>query len=117
MNTTQLDQYRKQLESQMESLQKNSESHQQQIEGTHDTPDFVGPDRAAELESLEVDSWVVDSEVQLLEKIQHALDRIDDGSYGICEACNEEIPSARLEAKPSVSLCLVCQERHEQEQQ
>lgn len=113
MNTTQLAHYRKQLEDQLAALQKDSESHQHQIEGNHVGGDFVGADRAAELETIEVDSLVVDSEVHLLEKIQHALERVDNGTYGICESCDKEIPEARLSAKPSVSLCVACQEAHE----
>ena len=113
MNTEQLSQYRKQLEDQLALLKQTSESHQQQVGESHTTNDFVGPDRAAELESMEVDSTVIDSEANLSRKIEHALERIANGSYGICEACNAEIPTARLTAKPSVSLCLACQEKHE----
>ena len=53
------------------------------------------------------------SELLLLEKIDLALKRIADGSYGFCLACSDEIPTERMLAKPSVSLCLSCQEEKE----
>ena len=42
----------------------------------------------------------------LLEKIDHALSRIDEGSYGLCERCGRPIEKARLKALPYASLCI-----------
>ncbi len=53
------------------------------------------------------------SESKLLEKIDYALERIDQGTYGICENCKKEINIERLKAKPSVSLCIECQTKKE----
>ncbi|MFO7173152.1 MAG: TraR/DksA C4-type zinc finger protein [Bacillota bacterium] len=50
---------------------------------------------------------------QTLEAIQQALDRIDAGTYGRCEACGGPIPEERLEALPMATLCLPCQEARE----
>ncbi len=50
---------------------------------------------------------------KLLDKIDAALKRIDDGSYGYCEETGEEIGVKRLEARPIATLCLEAQERHE----
>lgn len=113
MNPEQLERYRKQLEEQLASLGKAAELHQRQLDESHTTRDFVGGDRAADLENQEVDTSVAESELRLVEKIEHALDRIDKGTYGTCAGCGEEIPAPRLEAKPSVSLCISCQEKHE----
>ncbi len=44
-----------------------------------------------------------------LEKIDHALARIEDGTYGTCEGCGVAIPAARLEVMPSATLCVECQ--------
>lgn len=46
----------------------------------------------------------------LLRKVELALKRLDEGSYTRCEQCGGEIPLERLTAKPSVSLCLSCQQ-------
>lgn len=56
---------------------------------------------------------LTESEEKLLGKIDLALSKIDNGSYGVCVDCGQEIPRERLEAKPSVSLCLACQSQHE----
>ena len=109
MNVELLDHYRRELEHQLVSLESISRDHETQLESGRTTDDFIGPDRAADLETLEVDASVAESERRLAEKIRHALERIELGTYGLCEACGDEIPAARLDAKPSVSLCLPCQ--------
>lgn len=50
---------------------------------------------------------------KLQRKIEQALERIDDGSYGYCEETGEEIGLKRLEARPVATLCLEAQERRE----
>lgn len=52
-------------------------------------------------------------EKNLLDKIQKALDRIDDGTFGICEECDEPISPKRLEARPETTLCIRCKEEQE----
>lgn len=51
---------------------------------------------------------------QQLEHIQAALQRVDEGTYGLCAACGEPIPPDRLEVLPYASLCVRCQAQHEQ---
>lgn len=52
-------------------------------------------------------------ERQLLRKIDEALLRIEQGSFGTCEACDEGIEPKRLEARPVSTLCLSCKEKEE----
>ena len=52
-------------------------------------------------------------EKAFLEKIQKALAKIDDGSFGTCEECSEEISVKRLEARPETTLCIRCKEDQE----
>ncbi|MBP6783292.1 MAG: TraR/DksA family transcriptional regulator [Verrucomicrobiales bacterium] len=113
MTTEQLNRYRNLLETQLAELSEASRTHEQNLEDNHTSNDFVGPDRAADLENLEVDASVSLSERKLALKISHALDRIKMGTYGNCESCGAAIPATRLDAKPSASLCLRCQEAHE----
>ncbi|MFZ4762274.1 MAG: RNA polymerase-binding protein DksA [Alphaproteobacteria bacterium] len=54
-----------------------------------------------------------DRERKLLAKIEEAIERIEDGSYGYCEETGEPIGVKRLEARPNATLCLEAQERHE----
>jgi DnaK suppressor protein len=49
----------------------------------------------------------------LLRKIDSALNRVEDGSYGFCEETGEEIGLQRLEARPVATLCVEAQERRE----
>jgi RNA polymerase-binding protein DksA len=55
----------------------------------------------------ERDLSLVDNVNDLIEKVEHALARIDDGSYGRCEACGKPIEAERLDALPYTTLCLV----------
>ena len=48
-----------------------------------------------------------------LEKIDKALIKIEDGSFGTCEECGEEIGIKRLEARPETTLCIKCKEEQE----
>src|SRR5690606_34698949 len=52
----------------------------------------------------------------LMGKIEHALRKIDEGNYGICEECDEQISLKRLEARPEAQLCIQCKEAQEKEE-
>ena len=54
-----------------------------------------------------------DRESHLIRKISRALQRIEDGSFGICEICDSEISVARLKARPVTSHCIKCKTRME----
>ena len=49
---------------------------------------------------------------QMLAQVTEALERFEQGTYGVCEKCGVEIDPARLKALPSATLCLRCQQRH-----
>ncbi len=55
-------------------------------------------------------------EKSLLSKLDLALKKIEDGSFGICEICDEPIGKKRLEARPETSLCIKCKEDQEREE-
>ncbi len=55
-------------------------------------------------------------EQRLIKKIDEALDRINQNTYGICERCEEEIPYPRLKARPVTTLCINCKTLEEQEE-
>jgi DnaK suppressor protein len=54
-----------------------------------------------------------DRERKLISKIREALERIDEGTYGICESCGEDISEQRLKARPVTTLCIDCKKRQE----
>ena len=70
-------------------------------------------DRAQIESNAALDLRTRDRERKLLQKIEAALRRIDDGSYGYCVETDEPINIRRLEARPIASLSLHAQERHE----
>lgn len=55
-------------------------------------------------------------ERKLMNKVEEALARIDDGTYGICEDCGEEIAVKRLEARPVAKYCIECKTKQEQKE-
>lgn len=54
-----------------------------------------------------------DRERQLLTKIDEALARMDEGHFGTCEECEENIEPRRLEARPVSTMCIACKEKQE----
>jgi RNA polymerase-binding protein DksA len=65
-------------------------------------------DAATAMHDREVDYTLEDNEEQLLGRIDAALRRIEDGTYGICTNCGRPIPEERLEALPWAELCIDC---------
>jgi DnaK suppressor protein len=57
-----------------------------------------------------------DREKYYLSKIDRALKKIDEGTFGICESCDEPISTKRLEARPVTTLCIRCKEEQEMEE-
>ncbi len=51
-----------------------------------------------------------DRDAHLLRQVRAALERLEDGSYGICQRCDQPIPARRLEALPWAAYCVKCQE-------
>jgi len=57
-----------------------------------------------------------DRERKLIVKIKEALDRIENGTFGICEVCGEEISEERLKARPVTTLCIDCKTDEEEKE-
>ena len=102
---------RKLLDWRAELLTESNETIQHLQEGGTVEADIadrasVETDRALELRTR-------DRARKLINKIDEALERIDDGSYGYCEDTSEPISISRLEARPIATLSIDAQERHE----
>lgn len=52
-------------------------------------------------------------EMLLIKKVDEALKRIEDGTFGICHSCENDIEIRRLEARPTATLCIACKEDEE----
>ena len=59
-------------------------------------------------ENIETDIQVIETERELLEEVQSALHRLDDGTFGQCEQCGGSIGEERLDAIPYASRCIQC---------
>ncbi len=57
---------------------------------------------------------VKDRERKLISKVDEALKRIDDGTYGVCELCGESISTKRLEVRPVTTCCIECKTEEEE---
>lgn len=68
--------------------------------------DFI--DRASLESDLDLALHIQDRERKLIRKINDALERLEEGTYGICEICGEEIGLRRLKARPVTSCCVDC---------
>ena len=71
-------------------------------------------DYALDTASDEIFSRLAEAEGRELANIQYALDKLQEGSYGRCEACESNIPLARLEALPFAILCINCKRQVEE---
>jgi DnaK suppressor protein len=72
-------------------------------------------DLASEERDREINFILSDRERVKLKQIDDALERLDDGAYGVCESCGLEIAEERLEAMPFSRLCRDCQQDQERE--
>jgi len=70
-------------------------------------------DLAQDNEGLESSYQIAEIESNAVEEIENAIERLDAGTYGVCEMCSDQIPPARLKALPSATLCVKCKERQE----
>ena len=62
----------------------------------------------------DVDLTLIEMQADTCRRIDEALQRLEKGTYGSCEECDEEIPAARLAALPFAKLCITCQELQEE---
>ncbi len=112
MNPLQLEYFRqKLLRWRSELLAESSETLQHLKEESLAEPDLT--DRASLETERSIELRTRDRERKLISKIDAALMRIEDGSYGYCEETDEPIGIRRLEARPIATLSLEAQERHE----
>lgn len=112
MNKAQLDYFREKLLKWRQDLQKESVEtlHHMQEESLNE-PDVN--DRASSETDRSLELRTRDRERKLIFKINEALERIEEGTYGFCEETGVPIGIARLEARPIATLCLEAQELHE----
>ncbi len=112
MNAKQREYFRRHLLSWREELRRDTKNTLQNLQHESlQSPDIA--DRASAETDRAVELRTRDRERKLVQKIDEALLRIKNGSYGYCEETEEPIGLRRLEARPIATLSLEAQERHE----
>ena len=112
MNAKQLEYFRQRLyrwRAELLDESNNTLIHLQEESGT--SPDFA--DRASTETNRSIELRTRDRERKLISKINAALKRVEDGTYGYCEETGDPISLRRLEARPIATLSIDAQERHE----
>ncbi len=85
---------------------------------TGPTENYPDPTDRATMESeRNFELRLRDRERRLIGKIKDALSRIEDGTFGICEECGEDISEARLKARPVTTRCIDCKQNQEKDEQ
>ena len=112
MNKEQLDHFRNILSTWKQDLME--EVDRTVLHMKDEAANFPDPnDRATQESEFSLELRTRDRERKLIRKIDEAISRIDDGSYGYCVETGEEIGIKRLEARPVATLCVEAQERRE----
>ena len=112
MNERQLEYFKQKLLQWKEDILRESRETLSHLQtDTENHPDLA--DRASSETDRALELRTRDRQRKLISKIDEALRRIEDGSYGYCEETGEPIGIARLEARPIATLSLEAQERHE----
>ncbi|GFO62177.1 MULTISPECIES: RNA polymerase-binding protein DksA [Geomonas] len=115
MNSEKLEYFRGILQEEKRSLLE--EAGRTVMEMNSDTTNFPDPtDRATQESDRTFELRIRDRERKLIVKIQEALNRIDQGTFGICEVCEEDISEARLKARPVTTLCIDCKMEQEKKE-
>ena len=112
MNERQREYFRAKLLAWREDILKEAKETLQHLqEENQNHPDIA--DRASSETDRAIELRARDRQRKLIAKIDEALTRIDDGTYGYCEETGEPISLKRLEARPIATLSIEAQERHE----
>lgn len=112
MNERQLEYFKQKLVNWKEDILRESRETLAHLQSeTENHPDIA--DRATSETDRALELRTRDRQRKLISKIDEAIRRIEDGSYGYCEDTGEPIGVARLEARPIATLSLEAQERHE----
>ena len=115
--TAELKEVRSELEHDIEQLS-NELRHAESdlVDLMRDSGDGAGDDQAdagAKTYEREQEISLANNARDMLEQTQHALERLDDGSYGVCESCGNPIGKLRLQAAPRATLCMPCKMKQE----
>jgi RNA polymerase-binding protein DksA len=104
---------RRRVEKALQNLHEETSGSLSEDAGEETAYDTHLADTATETYDRELDYTLEENSGHLLAEIEAALKRIEDGTYGTCTNCGEQIPEERLEALPWATLCIGCQRDRE----
>ena len=97
-----------------ELLGKNSHTAGSVAEPTEKSQDFT--DQATQESDMDLSIHMKERDSKLVAKIREALERVEDGTYGICEDCGQKISEERLKARPVTTMCIKCKRKQENDE-
>jgi len=98
-----------------EIIKSNNEAlYNNSLDDNSTSADIV--DQASSYTEKNVEMRAINRQIKLISKIDQALKKIKDGTYGFCEETGEPIGIKRLIARPIATLCIAAQEKHEKEE-
>jgi DnaK suppressor protein len=110
-----VDRFKRRLEAEKERLEELIEEYEQELEEARLTesssdrsPDPGNAEAGSMKFEYEKELSIEQNTLDLLGKVDRALRRVDEGSYGICESCGNSIPVERLDVLPYAALCIDC---------
>ena len=109
MDPTELSKYRAILEKKRDELLAATPARTPTTEPGSKSGDWI--DQSSQESDVHVHLALKQTDAKLLRAIEEAIHRIDQGVYGICMDCEEEIKPLRLEAVPWTRVCIACKER------
>src|SRR5262245_32422753 len=109
MEATELKKYRDFLEKKRDDLLASSPARTPTTEPGSKSGDWI--DQSSQESDLHVRLALKQTDSKLLRAIEEAIHRIDQGTYGICMDCENEIAAARLDAVPWTRVCIDCKEK------
>jgi DnaK suppressor protein len=115
MSPDELEYFRKLLTEQLEALSQDTSKTASHMTKREMSSGDISDQAAAESDT-DFLLRIRDRELKLAGKIREALGRIDEGTYGICEACGQEISMQRLRVRPVTTLCIDCKTLQEEEE-
>jgi len=113
MKFDQLEYFRNLLTQRIDQLLNDAEKTVSEMTDEHSNlPDIT--DRASLESDRNFELRIRDRERKLIPKLREAINRIDEGTFGICELCGGKISDKRLMARPVTTLCINCKKKQEQ---
>ena len=97
------------------------ESHSLNNTSADSSGDLIYSDHMSDLGSASIERekafMFASRDGAYLGQLEQAIQRIEDGTYGVCRVCGTDIPKARLEAVPTTKICVTCKEEESQEKE